>query len=254
MVKRTGLAFGILGALMLVWQLVVAQPDNVDGTLEALRERLATSLAAATQNQLQIARVARTAMANIVEVELDSGEILYSSEDGNFIIAGDLYSASADGLVNLSAQRRQVKVADRIAAIPESEMILFTPEQIKATITVFTDVDCTFCRKLHAEIEQLNELGIEVRYMAYPRGGEQAESYQKMISVWCSSDRKKSLTQAKNGQNIPEFSCDNPVLKHYQLGNEFGIAGTPALIFPDGQVVPGYVEAQRLAAMLSITP
>ncbi|MFM1895160.1 MAG: hypothetical protein RLZZ385_234 [Pseudomonadota bacterium] len=254
MAKRTGLTISACGICLLMGSLAWGQSNPADTDLAGLQERLAVSLAVATQNQLQIARVARTAMANIIEVELDSGEILYSSEDGSFIIAGDLYSASTEGLVNLSAQRRQVKNVERVAAIPEQEMIVFSPAQTKATITVFTDLDCTFCRKLHGDIEKLNELGIAVRYLAYPRGGEQAGSYQKMISVWCSSDRNKALTQAKNGQNIPSHECDNPVLKHYTLGNEIGIAGTPALILPDGQVVPGYVEADRLAAMLSIAP
>ena len=99
-------------------------------------------------------------------------------------------------------------------------------------------------------MDKLLELGIEVRYVAYPRGGERASSYQKMISVWCSDDRHKSLTQAKNGQNLPERDCDSPVLEHYGLGNEIGISGTPALVLADGRVIPGYMEAERLAAML----
>jgi thiol:disulfide interchange protein DsbC len=131
-------------------------------------------------------------------------------------------------------------------------MIVFKPETTKASITVFTDVDCTYCRALHRDMEKLMELGIEVRYVAYPRGGEMAGSYGKMVSVWCSSDRQKSLTQAKNGQNLPEFDCDNPVLTHYALGNEIGISGTPALVLSSGQVIPGYMDPERLAAMLSI--
>ena len=94
--------------------------------------------------------------------------------------------------------------------------------------------------------------GIEVRYLAYPRGGAEADSYDKMLSVWCSDDRKKSLTQAKNGQNLPAGDCDSPVLAHHALGNELGISGTPALIFPDGTVIPGYMDADRLATMLKI--
>jgi thiol:disulfide interchange protein DsbC len=129
-------------------------------------------------------------------------------------------------------------------------MNIYKPEQTRAAITVFTDVDCQYCRALHREMDKLLELGIEVRYVAYPRGGERASSYQKMISVWCSDDRHKSLTQAKNGQNLPERDCDSPVLEHYGLGNEIGISGTPALVLADGRVIPGYMEAERLAAML----
>ena len=94
--------------------------------------------------------------------------------------------------------------------------------------------------------------GIEIRYLAYPRGGEAAGSYEKMISVWCSPDRHKSLTQAKNGQNLPTRDCETPVLEHYELGNQIGISGTPALIFPDGRLIPGYMDVDRLVAMLAI--
>ena len=131
-------------------------------------------------------------------------------------------------------------------------MIIFEPEEIKASITVFTDVDCTYCRKLHSEIEKILEYGIKVRYLAYPRGGESADAYEKMISVWCSDNREKSFEQAKNGQNIPGKKCSTPILEHYALGNEFGVNGTPAIVFPDGQLIPGYIEASRLAAMLKI--
>jgi len=94
--------------------------------------------------------------------------------------------------------------------------------------------------------------GIEVRYLAYPRGGQAATSYDKMISVWCSDDRKQSLTLAKEGEELPAAACDTPILDHYQLGNELGISGTPALVFSDGRLVPGYMDSERLAAMLGL--
>jgi thiol:disulfide interchange protein DsbC len=101
-------------------------------------------------------------------------------------------------------------------------------------------------------METLLDLGVEVRYLAYPRGGEQASSFAKMNSVWCADDRKKSLTQAKNGQNLPVRECDNPIMAHYALGNELGISGTPAIVFPDGQLIPGYLDADTLAQMLQL--
>lgn len=243
---------GLIAGLLLVPVVAGAQTLS-SGELDALRERLAVSLAVATGNQVQISSLNPSSMPGIVEVELDTGELLYSSADGAFLLAGDLFSADASGLRNLSAQRRQVKNQERIAAIPESEMIIFSPQEVRASITVFTDVDCQYCRALHREMDQLLAKGIEVRYIAYPRGGEQADSYQKMISVWCSDDRQRALTQAKNGQNLPTLGCDNPVLAHYALGNAIGISGTPAILFPDGQLIPGYLEADRLAAMLGLT-
>jgi len=219
---------------------------------QSLHEKLTQAIEVASQNQLQIIGVVATPLSNIYEVELNTGEILYSDISGDYLFAGDMYQTSVAGLMNLSAGKRDLRNLDKIAAVPEDQMIIYTPDEIKASITVFTDVDCTYCRALHKDLDSLLEMGIQVRYMAYPRGGENADSYEKMISVWCSDDRHKSLTQAKNGQNLPAADCDTPVLAHYELGNELGISGTPALFFPDGKLIPGYIEPERLAAMLKI--
>lgn len=254
MPKNFLLRYVVPALLFLSPMTLLAQSTPTQAQLDALRERLAVSLEVATANQLHIANLIPTAMANVIEVELDTGEVLYSSLDGGFVFAGDMFRAGSDGLQNLSAERRQVKNLEKIAAVPTDEMIIFSPTvQTRATITVFTDVDCQYCRALHRDMDKLLDKGIEVRYMAYPRGGEQAGSFQKMISVWCSSDRKKALSQAKNGQDLPSLTCDNPVLKHYALGNDIGITGTPAILFPDGTLLPGYVDADRLAAMLGLT-
>jgi len=217
-----------------------------------LRDKLNASIVLASQNQLQISSIKATALPDIFEVELSTGEILYSNSSGDYLFAGDMYKTEVTGLVNLSSDTRQLRNLAKVQAVSEDEMIIFTPDEVKATITVFTDVDCTYCRALHGEIDDLMDLGIEVRYMAYPRGGMEAGSYDKMISVWCAEDRHKRLTQAKHGQNIPARECESPVLDHYELGNQLGISGTPALVFPDGRVIPGYVEAPRLAAMLGL--
>lgn len=240
------LAITGLAALLITVSATQAQND------QSLRGKLEQAIEVASQNQLQILSISATALPTIFEVELNTGEILYSDISGDYLFAGDMYQTSSGGLLNLSSAKKQERSLEKIAAIPEDEMIIFTPDVTKASITVFTDVDCTYCRKLHSELDQLMAKGIEVRYIAYPRGGQDAASIDKMISVWCSDDRKKSLTQAKNGQNLPAADCDSPVLAHYALGNELGISGTPALIFPDGRVIPGYMDAERLAAMLSI--
>lgn len=227
----------------------VAQASNPAWANE-LRDNLTRALGAATNTPLQITAVRETPMEGLIEVELDTGETLFSDRKGEFIVTGDLLQASSGSLINLSAMARQGKVADWIAAVPEQEMIIFEPDETRATITVFTDVDCQYCRKLHSEIGQINDMGIRVRYMAYPRGGEASTAFPKMISVWCSDDRARALSQAKHGQNIPTRQCDNHVLEHYNLGNRIGISGTPALVLEDGTVIPGYVGAQQLGAMV----
>lgn len=225
---------------------------DADALIENLRNRLTQTLEVASGNQLQIVDIRQTAMTSVYEIEISTGELLYSDVSGEFLFAGDMFQASPAGLVNLSSETRQVRNQEKIASIPEEEMIIFSPSSTKASLTVFTDVDCTYCRQLHRDMDQLLELGIEIKYVAYPRGGQMAESYDKMISVWCSEDRNRSLTQAKRGQNLPAFECDSPILEHYAIGNQIGISGTPALIMPDGQVIPGYMEPERLAATLGI--
>ena len=218
-----------------------------------LADKLKRSVELPSQGQLEIVAIKETPLPQIFEVELNTGELLYSDISGDYLFAGDLYQTTNSGLMNLSSKTRQLRTAERINAIPEDQMIVYSPEdETKATLTVFTDVDCTYCRALHKDVEALVAKGIEVRYLAYPRGGQAAGSYEKMISVWCSQDRHKSLTQAKNGQNLPARDCQTPVLEHYELGNQIGISGTPALIFPDGRLIPGYMDVDRLVAMLAI--
>ncbi len=229
-----------------VFQNALAQDDS-------LRERLHESIVAASGSQLEIVNIKPTPLDRIFEVELNTGELLYVDASGEYLFAGDLYQTTPDGLLNLTSATRQEAILRKVAAVPDEEAIIFEPEgEVKATLTIFTDVDCTYCRQLHGEREQLHDYGIRIRYLAYPRGGENATSYDKMISVWCSEDRHRSLTQAKHGQNLPLRECETPVLAHYNLGNQLGIQGTPALVFPDGRLIPGYMEAQRLAAMLGI--
>lgn len=243
------IAFGMLTLIHSAFSQDGSSADNA--WADALREKLTTTLVAATNTSLQVIAINKTPFEGLVEVELSTGETLFSDLQGDFLVTGDLFKVDATaGLVNLTAQARQAKVVDWIAAVPESEMIIFNPDEVKGTITVFTDVDCTYCRKLHSEIDAILAQGIQVRYMAYPRGGEASTAYPKMISVWCSDDRNKSLTQAKHGQNIPTKECQNPVLEHYNLGNKIGITGTPSIVLEDGTVIPGYMDSQQLAAMV----
>lgn len=234
-------AFGLL-------PLAHAQDVSNEPWAMTLKTNLASALAAATNANIEIVAIKQTPFEGLIEVELATGERLFTDRKGEYLVTGDLFKAESDGLVNLSAIARQSNIAAWIAEVPESEMVIFEPTNTRATITVFTDVDCAYCRRLHGDLEANLAQGIRIRYVAYPRGGEASEAYPKMINVWCSADRKKSLTQAKHGQNIPANDCENPVLKHYFLGNKIGISGTPAIVLQDGTVIPGYLEPAQLAA------
>lgn len=201
---------------------------------------------------LPIETITDSAIKGMYEVSLTGGSLLHVTQDGVYFVAGDLYQVTETELINLTDVGRDDKRKQLLASLDESEMVVFSPENPKKTVTVFTDFDCTYCRKLHLEVPELNELGIAVRYLAYPRAGISSPSYDKMVSAWCADDQKVALTDAKMGKQIPQKTCANPVAKHYRIGSAFGVTGTPALILEDGQLVPGYMPATDLAARLGI--
>ena len=126
-------------------------------------------------------------------------------------------------------------------------MIWFAPEKYDHTVTVFTDIDCGYCRKLHNEMEGYNDKGIRVRYMFFPRAGVGSKSYQKAVSVWCSDDRRDALTKSKQGKQIPMKTCNNPIDVHMALAQDLGLRGTPLVVLDDGTIQPGYAPPDKVA-------
>jgi len=135
----------------------------------------------------------------------------------------------------------------------EDQMVVFSPKNPKHTVTVFTDIDCPYCRKLHQEMDGYLKEGIKVRYLFFPRAGIGSKSYDKAVSVWCSADRNQAMTDAKAGKDLGNKTCDNPVATHYKLGEELGVQGTPAIVTDDGRMIPGYLPPERLAAVFEKT-
>jgi len=177
-------------------------------------------------------------------------EIAYVSDDGKYAIAGDLFELATDR--NITETTRRAERVKMISAVPESQMVVFSPKEApKYTISVFTDVDCTYCRKLHSQIAEYNRLGIKVRYLSFPRTGPDTESWAKAEAVWCSANRGEALTRAKRGEEISKpKSCNSPVAKEYQLGEDVGVRGTPAIVLENGEMLPGYLPPAQLAAHL----
>jgi thiol:disulfide interchange protein DsbC len=188
-------------------------------------------------------------VSGLYEVTVE-GNLAYVTADGKYLLSGDLYEVGSR--TNLTEAARAATRHQALAGLSEDQMIIFSPPVVKHTITVFTDVDCAYCRKLHGELAQLNKLGIRVRYLAYPRSGPGSESWHKMEAVWCSKDRKAAITQAKAGGDVQKSSkCGpTPIAAQFALGESFGVRGTPAIITDDGQYIGGYLPPQRLAAML----
>lgn len=170
--------------------------------------------------------------------------IYYATADGRYVINGDLYDAVADK--NLSQGVRNMSTAKTINAVNEDSMIIFGKKTSKHTVTVFTDIDCGYCRKLHHEVKKYNDLGIRVRYMAYPRAGIGSSAFKKAEAVWCSKDRARAMTEAKDGKHVTSDKCANPVREQFELGNALGIRGTPAIILENGELIPGYAPAAQL--------
>lgn len=188
-----------------------------------------------------------SAVEGLYAVEIGP-QVMFVTADGRFLIDG--------AIVDLETREdisEQVKAGARLRsleAVGEDQMVIFAAPDEKHQITVFTDIDCGYCRKLHDQVADYNDLGISVRYLFYPRAGEGSKAYDKAVGVWCNEDRNATLTEAKEGVDVSGQTCVNPVNAHYELGQMMGIRGTPAIITDSGEMIPGYVEPARLGAML----
>ena len=192
-------------------------------------------------------------ISGLQEVEVDGGEYLYVTEDCRYLLVGNLYELHDDGIVNITERRRDAQRQALLADAPVSEMLVYSPKSdTRAAVHVFTDIDCGYCRQLHTGMAEYHAHGIEVRYLAYPRAGIGSPTYEKMVSAWCANDPLDALTTLKRGGEIPAKSCVNPVAEQYELGQKMGITGTPAIVLPDGKLIPGLVKADRLAKILGI--
>ena len=213
-------------------------------TTDTVKARIAKALG------ITVDAVTSSPAASLYEVRKDH-EFGYVTTDGKYLVQGDMVALDSGEQVT-EVHRR----TERLAALKDlgiDNMIEFAPPPPMATkyvVTVFTDIDCPYCRKLHSEIAQYNARGIAIRYLFFPRSGLNTPSYFTAEAVWCSSDRQTALTKAKRGENIPVRKCDNPVAREYQLGLDLGVHGTPMLILPNGQELPGYVPAQQLGDAL----
>lgn len=226
-----------------------AGADSVDA---AGGDKLVAKLQA-LRPDIPIEKVSASPVPGIYALELAGGTVFYGTADGRYLFAGDLYELADDDLVNLAEAGRIEKRRDLMAGVSKDEMLVFPAVgETKGVVNVFTDVDCGYCRKLHQEVPKLNQMGIEVRYLAYPRAGVGSRSYQKIVSAWCAVDPNKAMTQLKSGMEIPDVSCENPVAAQFDLGRQVGVTGTPAIVLEDGRLLPGYMPAAELAETVGI--
>ena len=229
----------LFAALALAVAAPLAQAADAE---QAIRKTLNT-----LQPDLKVESVSASPLKGLHQVQLEGGRVLYMSEDGQYLMQGYLYQMRDGQMVNLTEQAENVAVARQLNALPRNEMVIFAPKNPKTHITVFTDTDCGYCQLLHKEVAELNRQGVEVRYVAYPRAGVGSSTYNDLVSVWCAKNPQDAMNQAKARKKVPAATCENPVAKQFELGQRIGVQGTPAIFLANGQLIPGYQPADKLA-------
>lgn len=227
-------------ALTLASGLAQASPE------QTIRNALEKAVPGVKINSIQAAPI-----PGLYEV-MAGTELMYVTGDGRYFMNGHIVDLKtrSDVTEPRMAQARKLMM-DKVG---EDQMVIFNPNASKHTITVFTDIECGYCRKLHGQMDDYGKEGIRVRYLFFPRAGKGSPAYEEAVSVWCAGDadaRRTAMTKAKSGQQIEAKTCANPVDAHMSLGNDFGLRGTPAIVTEDGSLIPGYVDPKRLAAQLN---
>ena len=208
----------------------------------ALAARLAVLVPSAEPDH-----VVETRVAGMYEVRFGS-IIVYLSGDGRYMLRGDLVELESGR--NVTEEARRTVRAEVVGALGEANMIVFAPDAVKHTVTVFTDVDCGYCARLHRQMADYNRLGIKIRYTAFPRAGVGSDTWDKMVSVWCATDQHTAMTDAKARRRVEPARCDNPVAGQYEAGRAIGVRGTPAIVLESGEMIPGYLSPEELASRL----
>jgi len=221
---------------LLAW-MGIAQEDNTE-MLAKLKEIMPN---------VEVESIQPVANTGLYEAVI-RGEIIYFSEDVRYVFQGDVIELSTRD--NITEKKRVNLRKEAIDTLNEADMIVYEPKKTDYTLTVFTDIDCGYCRKLHNQMAEYNALGIRIRYMAFPRAGIDSESFDKAEDVWCAKDRQQAMTDAKNGRDVKSEDCKSPVQAQYELGRRIGVSGTPALFLESGEMLPGYVPPSRLKKIL----
>lgn len=232
-----------LVALIAAVALSPASADEVGAELEHVRQIVSEMFDLIDQDDINISPVDGW-------YTIHKGSIVaYISADGRYLLQGDL--VDLDTQVNLSEMVRNESRRKLMAAIKNDDVILFSPADVKYSVSIFTDVECTYCRRLHSQIDEYLAHGIEVRYLLYPRNGPTSRSWSTAEEVWCSNDRNSALTAAKLDRKFASTDCDASIVqKHYGIGRDVGLSGTPAIVLDDGTLISGYLPPDELKARL----
>ena len=230
-----------LRIFLFVFSIIAVSYASADDTIDELKQSLAKRLP-----QFEVSNIDETPIDGIYQVII-SGQVIYMTSDARYMIDGNLIDLSTRR--NYSEEAMSGVRLSQIEKLGEDKMVIYTPETTKHTITVVTDIDCPYCRRLHNEMDQYMAGGVQVRYIFMPLKGQ--GDYRTTVSVWCSKDQNEALDMAKAGAEVEAKDCDNPIEEHLQISRSLGVRGTPAIILQDGSMLPGYVPADKLIAQLA---
>lgn len=247
----------MIRALILAVTLLMALPNALAAAGDPVPDKVLAQLRNAIEvpgTDLSVEAARYSDMPGMLEVQFEDGPLVYASEDGSFFIIGDLYAVGPQGYVNLAEQRRDAQREDALAEVPRDDMIIFPATgETRGHITVFTDTTCFYCQKLHREVPELNRRGVEVRYLAYPRSGIGSDGFRQLATAWCAADSRDTLTRMKNREAVADKVCsDNPVAEQYELGQQVGVRGTPAIVTASGRMIPGYRPVDDLISIMGL--
>ena len=240
MMKKTILGLSLSAALLSGFVSNVALAKDNSAVITTLKAKLKSTFKSEPDS------IKESVVPGMYEV-IYGTEVVYLSSDGKYFLSGNLIDMQTRE--NVSDRAKQ-SIRQTILARKDNKPVIFKAKNEKHKLTVFTDIDCPYCAKLHREIPALNEKGISIEYLMFPRAGLKSASFTKAVSMWCADDNRQSMTDAKERKPIADKACDSPIKDQYLLGQELGVTGTPALITSTGKLIPGYMPADRLAAML----
>ena len=205
--------------------------------------------------ELTVHEVLSTPVDGVYAVETENehtSKTLHAIGGGSHVIVGDLFALAPGGPVNLTEKRRNARRQHLLSGVEPTDYIEYIPPNPVHVLTVFTDVDCHYCRQFHEDVGKLHRYGIGVRYLAFPRAGERSATWTRMISAWCADDPPAALSRLKEGKSVPSATCADPVAQHYELASALGATGTPTLFTETGQKLSGYRPAAELAEILGV--
>lgn len=233
--SMSGAAVVVACFLLFTVSAPASQPEKVEERIRALVPEVETLL------------IAETPIPGLMEVRLNN-EILYMSDDGRYLLQGRMVDLETQ--TDLTDAAKTGLRREELANLDPDDFVTFGPEDAEHELLVFTDPDCGYCRRLHEQIAEYNQQGIQVHYLAFPRAGIGSETHEKLVSIWCAEDQQGAMDMAKAGRTPPKETCDNPVEEQYELGQKLGVTGTPSMVTYAGDLFPGYVPPDQLRQRL----